>query len=101
MSHSIPHLCVPPWPPQDWVARSQDEYVALAVRHATHTEALAALRSGLRGRMAASPLCDAPPFVARLEGVYRQLWRRCGRAWGGGGVRGCKSCVGTEGEGRG
>lgn len=23
-----------------------------------------------------SPLCDAPAFVRRLEGVYRTLWQR-------------------------
>lgn len=26
--------------------------------------------------MLASPMCDAPSFILRLEGVYRGLWRR-------------------------
>ena len=59
-----------------WVARSQDEYVARAVAAAADLPALAALRAGLRPRMLASRLCDGPAFVARLEGVYRSLWRR-------------------------
>ncbi|PNH00482.1 putative UDP-N-acetylglucosamine--peptide N-acetylglucosaminyltransferase SPINDLY, partial [Tetrabaena socialis] len=32
--------------------------------------------TALRPRMLASPMCDAPAFTRRLEGVYRQLWRR-------------------------
>lgn len=43
---------------------------------------LAALRAELRPRMMGSPLGDGPAFVARLECVYRSLWRRhCARAW--------------------
>ena len=61
---------------REWVAGSEEEYVALAVRHASDCQALAELRSGLRARMLASPLCDAPGFVRQLEGVYRGLWRR-------------------------
>jgi predicted O-linked N-acetylglucosamine transferase (SPINDLY family) len=42
--------------------------------------ALAELRRTLRERTLASPLCDAPAFVRRLEGVYHRLWDRCGPA---------------------
>ncbi|KAG2430578.1 hypothetical protein HXX76_010096 [Chlamydomonas incerta] len=59
-----------------WVARSEEEYVALAAAHAVDFQALADLRASLRGRMLASPMCDAPSFIRRLEGVYRGLWRR-------------------------
>lgn len=63
-----------------WVAFSEAEYVALAVSHAADVAALAALRVSLRERMLASPLCDGPAFVRRLEDLYRALWRR----WVGG-----------------
>lgn len=63
---------------RDWVAADADGYVELAARHAAPEglAALAALRQGLRVQMLASPLCDAPSFVSRLEGVYRELWCR-------------------------
>jgi len=58
------------------VAHNQDEYVALAVRHSKQLDQLGALRSCLRARMMTGPLCDAPSFMARVEGIYRQLWHR-------------------------
>ncbi|KAF5828446.1 O-linked N-acetylglucosamine transferase [Dunaliella salina] len=63
---------------KEWVAHDQDEYVALAVKHTSQLVRLGVLRSCLRPRMLSSPLCDAPAFMARLEGVYRQLWHRYG-----------------------
>ena len=56
---------------EGWVARSIDEYVALAVAAAADVPKLARLRAELRPRMLASPLCDAPAFVRGLEDVYR------------------------------
>ena len=53
-----------------------DDYVARAVAAAADVGRLAALRSGLRQRMLASPLCDAPGFVRGLEDVYHDLWGR-------------------------
>nr|WP_320133454.1 tetratricopeptide repeat protein [uncultured Holophaga sp.] len=54
-------------------------FVEKAVALATDLPRLSALRGGLRARMAASPLMDAPRFVRGLEGVYRTIWRRwCG-----------------------
>ena len=50
--------------------------MAKAASLAADLPALAALRGGLRERMLASPLCDGPGFVRRLEGVYRDLWHR-------------------------
>ncbi len=49
--------------------------------------------------MMASPLGDAPSFVARLERVYRILWRNhCRGAWAG---QGAGKAVGNGGGGGG
>lgn len=63
------------------VARSADEYVAIATALARDTARLAAMRAGLRERMRASPLADAPAFARRLEALYRDAWQsHCGHA---------------------
>jgi predicted O-linked N-acetylglucosamine transferase (SPINDLY family) len=65
------------------VARTDDEYVAIARDLALHPARLAALRSTLRERLLRSPLCDAPAFTRRLEDAYRTAWReRCGERAG-------------------
>ncbi|WP_457442858.1 tetratricopeptide repeat protein [Roseateles sp. P5_E4] len=48
----------------DWVASDAEDYVRLAVRWAADRAGLAALRAGLRERMAVSPLGDAERFAA-------------------------------------
>ena len=58
------------------VADSDDRYVEIAVRLAADRPRLRALQRGLRGRMLASPLLDAPGFMRDLEHAYRELWRR-------------------------
>jgi protein O-GlcNAc transferase len=64
----------------DWIAASPDEYVALARRHAADPAALAALRAGLRDRLAASPICDAAAYCRAVEAAYRTMWQRwCAR----------------------
>lgn len=65
----------------EWVARSPDDYVAIATALAGDVAKLAELRSGLRQRMQASPLMDEAGFTAALENAYRRMWRDwCGRA---------------------
>jgi protein O-GlcNAc transferase len=59
-----------------WVTEDADAYVARALEAAADVRALAALRTGLRARVAASPLCDARGFVSGLEGTYERLWAR-------------------------
>ena len=68
---------------EDWIARSPADYVARAKDAAADLDRLAALRSGLRARVQASPLLDGPGFAGRLEGVYRAIWRE----WCAGGRR--------------
>jgi predicted O-linked N-acetylglucosamine transferase (SPINDLY family) len=58
------------------IAGDGQEYVALAVALARDLQRLAALRSTLRARMAASPLCDGPRFARNLMTVLRDAWRR-------------------------
>jgi predicted O-linked N-acetylglucosamine transferase (SPINDLY family) len=57
------------------IADSEDDYVAVNVRLARDADWRARLRSTLRGRLEASPLMDAPRFVADLEAGYRSMWR--------------------------
>ena len=59
---------------EEWVARDDDDFVALASRLAADPVRLAAVRAALRARLAASPLCDATTFTRDLETVYRRLW---------------------------
>lgn len=59
----------------EWIASDVDEYVERAVAAAANLPALAALRSGLRGRVLASPLFDAPRFARAFEDALRGMWR--------------------------
>ena len=62
------------------VARDAGSYVEIAVELARDRSRLAGLRAGLRERMRASPLLDAPRFARNVEAVYRLLWERwCAR----------------------
>jgi predicted O-linked N-acetylglucosamine transferase (SPINDLY family) len=56
------------------IARDLDDYVELAVSLAGDLPRLAALRAGLRERMAASPLCDGKRFAADLAAILREIW---------------------------
>ncbi|MBY0431854.1 MAG: hypothetical protein K2Q10_11695, partial [Rhodospirillales bacterium] len=56
------------------IAADLDSYRAIAGRLAGDLPHLAELRAGLRPRMAASPLCDAPRFAAAFAGVLRTAW---------------------------
>ncbi|MGH7121248.1 MAG: tetratricopeptide repeat protein [Acetobacteraceae bacterium] len=58
----------------DWVARDLADYERLAVAKATDVAGLAHLRRGLRARVAASPLCDAPRFGRSLDAALRLAW---------------------------
>lgn len=56
------------------IARDCDEYVVLAAQLAGDRERLSGLHSGLRSRVATSPLCDAPAFASHVEAAYRKMW---------------------------
>ncbi len=56
------------------IARDREEYVELAVSLASDRPRLAALRSGLRERMSASPLCDGRRFATHLMSILHDVW---------------------------
>ncbi|CAA7623929.1 tetratricopeptide repeat protein [Magnetospirillum sp. SS-4] len=57
-------------------AGSAEDYIALAAALATDRDRLRRLRAGLRQRMAASPLMDAPLYAGAVSSAYRIMWRR-------------------------
>jgi protein O-GlcNAc transferase len=59
---------------EDWVAATPEAYVAQAIARAQDLPALAVLRAGLRDRVAASPLTDAPRFGRSLAAALRRAW---------------------------
>ena len=58
------------------IAGDLQQYAEIAVALAHDLPRLAALRAGLRPRMAAAPLCDAPRFAANLAALLQDVWRR-------------------------
>ena len=59
----------------EWVAQTEDEYVAIAANLAADLPRLQALRSGLRGQMQASALMDEVAFVRRVEAAYQSMFK--------------------------
>jgi len=58
------------------IAQSVPAYVEACRRLCADRDALARLRAGMRARVAASPLMDAPGFVKGLEALYREIVAR-------------------------
>lgn len=58
------------------IARTPEEYVAIAAQLAADPAYLRELRSTLRPRLAASPLCDGRLRARQLERLFRATWRR-------------------------
>lgn len=59
----------------DWACGSPDAVLERAVAADRDRDGLAALRAGLRARMAASPLCDEAAFAAAFLEAVRGMWR--------------------------
>jgi len=60
----------------EWAGDDAAGYVEICRSLAADLPALAAIRAGLRARVAASPLTDAPGFARDVEAAYREMWRR-------------------------
>ncbi len=60
----------------EFIAQTPDDYVRIGAALANEAPRRAELRRTLRGRIAASTLCDGPAFAQRFEAAVRALWRR-------------------------
>lgn len=59
----------------DWVAKSEREFIDIALAYSQDFSALRELRTGLRMRTLASPLFDAVQFSGRFENALMEMWR--------------------------
>ena len=59
---------------EDWVARSEDEYVGKAIEFASNLEELAELRAELPSRSLLA--ADGAREARCLEGAFREMWKR-------------------------
>jgi predicted O-linked N-acetylglucosamine transferase (SPINDLY family) len=72
--HGLAHLTAAG--AMETIARDTADYVYVAVSLANDLPRLAALRAGLRERVAASPLCDGPRFARNFGRLMREVWQR-------------------------
>ena len=61
---------------EDWSVTSIDAYIARAVHAANDLPSLATLRSGMRERIANSPMRQASSVARSLEFAFRRMWQR-------------------------
>jgi predicted O-linked N-acetylglucosamine transferase (SPINDLY family) len=59
----------------DLVAKSAEDYLAVAVRLAKDRDKVAGLRKGMRERIAGSPI-GATNYARAAEQLFRNMWRR-------------------------
>jgi predicted O-linked N-acetylglucosamine transferase (SPINDLY family) len=57
-----------------WVAKTKEDYIALAVQWSKKPKELSALRKGLRVKVEASPLMDGKRFAADFEEAIYTMW---------------------------
>ena len=58
----------------DWIANSEQEYIAKAIEAAQNLAQLSQLRSRLRQQVLVSPMFDAKTFALHLEGALRTMF---------------------------
>ena len=71
--HSVSHLTAAGLP--ELIADGPESYLRITGELAADLPHLEALRSGLRARVAGSPLVDGVRFARNLEAAYRAMWR--------------------------
>ena len=71
--HSMSHLSTVGLP--EMISVDYDDYVGLAVGLAHDIDRLSELRSGLRQKMASSPICDRQKFAEGFATHMREIWR--------------------------
>ena len=60
----------------EWVARDEDEYIAIVAALARDVEGRKLLRANQRSLMAGSPLCDAKGLAKSLEDAFEAMFDR-------------------------
>ncbi len=60
----------------DWIAQTDEDYVAKAIDISTKLNELAMLRATLRSQVLASPLFDARRFAGHFENALWGMWRQ-------------------------
>lgn len=64
----------------EFIAKTYDEYLSVAVNLAGDLKRLQTLHESLRDMMERSPLTDAKKFIINLETSYRSIWEKwCGK----------------------
>jgi protein O-GlcNAc transferase len=61
---------------EHFAASNEEEYIMLATAIANNRDALAKMRSSMRGHLVACGLCDARHFTRALEGEYQKMWKK-------------------------
>lgn len=59
----------------DWIANGDEDYVAIATRHAAEQEKLVALRREMPSRLAASAAGNTVSYTRAVEAAYRRMWQ--------------------------
>ncbi|MBS1189585.1 MAG: glycosyltransferase [Rhodocyclaceae bacterium] len=59
----------------EWIAKNEADYVDKAIAHAADVPRLADTRTGLRAKVLASPLFDAPRFARNFEAAMWEMWK--------------------------
>jgi predicted O-linked N-acetylglucosamine transferase (SPINDLY family) len=59
----------------DWVAEDDEDYIAIARRHAARPAELALLRTQLPSMLTDSEVGNSKLYVRRVDEAYRQFWR--------------------------
>ncbi len=59
----------------EWIAKSDEDYISIAIAMAEDRPELLALKQDLRQLMEQSPLCDTQGFTDEMEQLYRQAWQ--------------------------